>query len=277
MTSPVLGVASQHLQTGRLWSLCDVINSSVLSLAALSGQLMLEQLLREPHGDELVEQDEYETVNGWLKIALSVADDFDMNGVRNRVSLIKRQLGFGITQARLATEYRILRETLDFELKGHLIYRYPAEEAGVLKEWQNDWRSTLASFPSAEKDILAAVDLWALNHPTACVFHLMRILEHGIKVLAANLGKTFDVQNWQNILDEIESEIRNQSKTLPRGIAKSDRLKFLSEAAKEFHFFKDGWRNYVSHNRAIYDKHQARSVMDHVRSFMNVLSSQLEE
>lgn len=105
----------------------------------------------------------------------------------------------------------------------------------------------------------------------------MRVLEHGLRALAKDVGKAFDVQNWQNIIDQIESEIRTQGKTLPVGPAKSERLRFLSEAAKEFSFFKDGWRNYVSHGRAAYDEHQARMVMDHVRTFMNGLSALLSE
>lgn len=237
---------------------------------------MLEELLREG-SDALLEPDEIEHIQGWMKIALRVADDFDMPGVRTRVELIHRQIGFGITQHRASIELRVLRETLHSELKGHLIYRYPSSEAAVFKDWTQDWAPTLGRFPSAKGDILEAVDLWALQHSTASVFHLMRVLEHGLKALAQDLGKTFDVQNWQNILDEIESEIRNQAKALPRGVDKLERLRFLSEAAKEFHFFKDGWRNYVSHNRAIYDQLQARNVMDHVRSFMNGLSSRLSE
>jgi hypothetical protein len=105
----------------------------------------------------------------------------------------------------------------------------------------------------------------------------MRVLGHGLRALAADVGKGFDVQNWQNVIDQIESEIRSLGKTLPAGLAKSERLQFLSEAAKELSYFKDGWRNHVSHNRAIYDEHQARNVLEHVRSFMTVLSSRLNE
>lgn len=277
MMPPLLSADSRRLQPGKLWSVADVINSNVSSLCALGSQLMLEEMMRENAADELLGSDEIEHVQGWLKIALLVAKDFDMSGVRTRVELIRKQIGFGITQHRVSMEFRVLRETLHSELKGHLIYRYPAHEAAVLKAWQTDWAPALGGFPSAEADIKAAVDLWALYHSTASVYHLMRVLEHGLKALATDLGKTFDIQNWQNILDEIEAEIRNQAKALPRGVAKSDRLRFLSEAAKEFHFFKDGWRNHVSHNRAVYDHYQARSVMDHVRSFMNGLSSQLSE
>jgi predicted outer membrane protein len=105
----------------------------------------------------------------------------------------------------------------------------------------------------------------------------MRVLEHGLRALAKDVGRNFDVQNWQNIIDEIESEIRHLSKSLPRGIQKNERIQFLSEAAKEFMYFKDGWRNHVSHGRGDYDEHQARSIMEHVRSFMTVLSAQLSE
>lgn len=66
-------------------------------------------------------------------------------------------------------------------------------------------------------------------------------------------------------------------KTLPSGQARNDRLQFLSSAAKEFVFFKDGWRNYVAHNKAIYDEHQARSTLEHVKAFMTTLSLRLAE
>jgi hypothetical protein len=105
----------------------------------------------------------------------------------------------------------------------------------------------------------------------------MRVLEHGLRALANDVGLTFDVQNWQNIIDQIEAKIRELGKSLPRGVDKNERLQFLSEAAKEFVYFKDGWRNYVSHSRGTYDKHQARSVMEHVKSFMNTLSTKLTE
>jgi hypothetical protein len=54
-------------------------------------------------------------------------------------------------------------------------------------------------------------------------------------------------------------------------------MQFLSEAAKEFFYFKDGWRNYVAHGRAAYDEHQALGVLEHTRSFMNHLATRLSE
>lgn len=253
-----------------------MINSSVTALCALCSQLMLEEMVRE-NSNELLTHNETISAEEWLKIALIVADDFEVDEIRHRVALIRRQIGFGITHHRLSTEYRTLRQTIEFGLREQSIYRYPKDKIKIMASWQDDWSASIKSFPSSCCDIHAAIDLWALGHYTASVFHLMRVLECGLRVLAKELGKNFDIQNWQNILEEIENEIRKQSKTMPRGAGKSDQLRFFSTAAKDFYFFKDGWRNFVSHNRATYDQYQAKIVLDHVQSFMNELASKLSE
>ena len=83
--------------------------------------------------------------------------------------------------------------------------------------------------------------------------------------------------NGIRLLIKSNSKITAERKTLPKGAQRNARLQFLSEAAKEFFYFKDGWRNYVSHNRAAYDEHQAHGVLEHVRAFMNHLATQLSE
>jgi hypothetical protein len=258
-----------------------MINCNISSLCHLCGFLMSETLFRtefipeNPH--EAVPESDVARTRGWLKVASSLADDFEWGAVRDRIALIEKKLRFPMTHAALAIELRVLRETIEAGSKEQLIYRYRREQAEIVMDWQNRWRSVLGKFPSAQTDILAAIDLWALGHSTASVFHFMRVLEHGLRALANNLGKSFDVQNWQNIIDQIEAEIRAQGKTLPAGARKSARLQFLSEAAKEFVYFKDGWRNYVSHSRGIYDAHQARSVLEHVKAFMTTLAAHLGE
>jgi hypothetical protein len=111
-----------------------------------------------------------------------------------------------------------------------------------------------------------------MGQNTASVFHMMRVLEFGIEWLAKDVDVTVGVDTWHTILDQIEKRIREMANTLPRGVEKNARLQFLSEAAKEFRYFKDGWRNYVSHARSVYDEHQARSVLEHVKSFMLTLA-----
>lgn len=263
-----------------LVSLWDMINCHISSLCRLCSQLMLEQITRDDYcaePDEPMNDADKERISGWLTIATHAANEFEWKAVHDRIAVTSRKLEKPMSQRDIAVELRVLRETIDSGLKGQHIYRYPQEKSKILRKWKDDWAQVLSSFPSAQKDIIASVDLWALGHSTASVFHFMRILEHGLRALAKDLGINFDIQNWQNVIDQIEAAIRQAGKNLPRGQGKIDRLQFLSEAAKEFTYFKDGWRNYVSHNRAIYDEHQASSVLEHVKAFMTVLSSQLSE
>ena len=133
-----------------------------------------------------------------------------------------------------------------------------------------------ASFHSAQEDMREARNCYALGRYTASVFHSMGVLERGLRALAQNVGEDASQANWQNIIDRIEKKIR-----LFRGLAKSNekeaKLQFLSEAAKEFTYFKDGWRNHVSHAKVRYDAPRALSILNHTFAFMSHLSSQLRE
>jgi hypothetical protein len=153
-----------------------------------------------------------------------------------------------------------------------LVYAYPPHKTELFLNWHTNWDIVHSKFPETERDIMEGVDCWALEHSTACVFHVMRILENGLTVLAVDLGVDPGFENWQNIIEQMEKKIRSLGDTLPKGVEKTNKMQFLSEAAKELRYFKDGWRNHVSHNRSVYDEHQARSIMEHVRVFMITLA-----
>lgn len=257
-----------------------MINATLTGLGPLIYQLALYQLLEERHdeeADQLLPSATKDQVAGGLKIATVVATEFQIKAAHDRIEIFEKVVARGITWRKLAVECRVLREAIEAGLKNQLLYRYGDEQAATVMRWKEDWGAITTKFPSTAVDILAAVDCWALGYGSASVFHSMRVLEYGIAALARDVGREIGTQNWQNIIDQIESEIRNLGRTLPSGLEKSERLQFLSEAAKEIVYFKDGWRNYVSHNRAAYDVHQARSVLEHVRSFMTVLSRRLGE
>jgi hypothetical protein len=282
--SPGLSATNSKPLPHGLMSLRDMINCSVLGLGPLCADLMLldvtTEQFRAPSPEALVTDEFCDRLRKMIEIASHLADDFEWQAVHDRIQIITARLDGKrgrFTNQLMATECRVLRETIDSGLKWQLIYRYPNDKRYLLENWKEHWASVRAKFPSAEIDILAAVDLWALGHSTASVFHFMRVLEHGLRALANDVGRSFDIQNWQNIIDQIESEVRNLGKTLPASPDKTERLRFLSEAAKEFSYFKDGWRNHVSHGRGVYDEHQARSIMEHVKAFMTVLASKLRE
>lgn len=126
----------------------------------------------------------------------------------------------------------------------------------------------------ARYDIACAGRCLALDEWTAAVFHTTRVLEIGLKKLARRVNITgVENKDWYELIRDIHDKIKalkNPSKPLTPQQRK--RNEWLSEMASGFTYFKDAWRNPVSHSRGKYDERDATSAWNHVRSFMQVLA-----
>lgn len=136
-------------------------------------------------------------------------------------------------------------------------------------------QTVLEKFPSIVREADEAAKCFALGRETACVFHLMRILEIGLQALAVALGVPHDKQNWENIINNIEAKIRAIGPAA--GIDWKIDEQFYSAAAVQFRYFKNAWRNHVMHIRDSHNEESAREIMEHVRAFMRHLSERLTE
>jgi hypothetical protein len=217
-----------------------------------------------------------------MQLPIKVAIKYGLEIAQSRLERIMSLAQYDniLTRGEVVRQMQTLLEAFDDDTKLLYLYAYPKDRVRVFVSFDNQWQHALRAFPTIEKPARAAADLYALGHNDACVFHLMQTLEKGLAALAVDVGLTFDVQYWENIIGAIEGKISRMQKNGIGGLGKrekDERLQFLSEAAAEFRYFKDGWRNYVSHGRGDYDHSQALGVLEHVRSFMNHLSTRLSE
>lgn len=174
-------------------------------------------------------------------------------------------------------ELRHLLDAVYAELSNQCIVFIPAHRAKFYEKSDILTEPARAAFPKANVELVTAGNAFAAGLSTACVFHCMRSLEYGIVALAGDVGAKLDgTENWKNALDKIDSQIKALADG-PRQKDKPARLQFLNEAAGEFRHFKDGWRNYVSHNKVEYDESQALKTLEHVLSFTELISVQLSE
>jgi hypothetical protein len=124
-----------------------------------------------------------------------------------------------------------------------------------------------AKFPNVQFDIVEAGNCYAMGRATACVFHLMRIMEVGVQKLGTKLGVTLvEEKNWQDILNQINAPI---SKLPP----KSSSTRQLAEAAAHLYQVKLAWRNEVMHPKETYTTEEALNLLLQVRNFMVQLAS----
>jgi hypothetical protein len=122
-----------------------------------------------------------------------------------------------------------------------------------------------AKLPLIAEDTAEAGRCLSLSRPTACVFHLMRIMEVATQKLGDALGITLvDQKNWQNILDETNKAIKQLDQ-------KQAKTKALAEVSAHLYGVKIAWRNEVMHPKQTYTVEEADAIFRHVNSFMREL------
>lgn len=180
----------------------------------------------------------------------------------------------------LCQSLSILKDIIHEELGEHVFLIIPQERAIWLNKQDAFGQNVSEKFNSAQGDIIEAGSCYAVGLYTACVFHLMRVLEHGLGALAKDVNLKFYRQSWGVIINKIQDKIDEEIKSLnklQKEPVRTERLTFLSQTAKEFVYFKDGWRNYAMHGLKEYDGPKALSILNHVKTFMALLATRLIE
>jgi hypothetical protein len=161
--------------------------------------------------------------------------------------------------------YNDLSETIRREMQSVNFFYMPFKQTQFYRKNDLFGRKVAERFPSLDYDIREAGNCYAMGRSTACVFHLMRIMEVGTQAFGNLLGVKFtDGKNWQNILDESNKAI----KSLP----KSPETVSLSQIAAHLYNVKNAWRNQVMHPHDRYDSDEAEDLISHVKAFMKTLA-----
>jgi hypothetical protein len=136
------------------------------------------------------------------------------------------------------------------------------------------------TFESARQDIKDAGNCFAASLYTACIFHLMRASEHGLRRLAKKLRVTLthtkkliplEYGEWDKIITGINGKI-SAARALPSGPKRQRTLELFSDAGQHCLFMKDIWRNTASHARKAYTPNEALAAMERIRDFMQFLA-----
>ena len=177
-----------------------------------------------------------------------------------------------VTHTEIAASSDEFTRRLTDEMESMFFFSIEPSKQGLLSSENLFGDSVAEAFPSAMEDIKNAARCLAFDQWTASVFHAMRVLEIGLNALAAELKVPFDYRNWENIINEIEAAIKRK-----KGANKVEE-QFNSEAALQFRYFKNAWRNHVMHVRAVtYDEERAEAIFGHVKEFMTHLATRLKE
>jgi hypothetical protein len=188
----------------------------------------------------------------------------------------------GITWQEAANELRVLRQSIEADLEDKWVALVLPDKALLLERAKQDWGNVIEAIPDSQDDIREGLYCYALERNTAAVFHLMRVAEYGLRVLAKQLRVSLDLKHkghiipidyaeWQKVITAIKNKL-DRIKQLSSGPKREAQLERLSDAGDHCLFMKDIWRNAVSHARKPYSEAEAKAAMGRVHEFMAFVS-----
>jgi hypothetical protein len=132
-------------------------------------------------------------------------------------------------------------------------------------------------FRSAAYDIEEAGKCLALGRHTACVLHLMRVLEAGLDALKKEVGITDYCPTWKVVLDKIAKAVSTKPEK-EKTSEERDHDGFVLDSVRYLSTVKDAVRNPAMHKvEHLYDEEHARDAWNAIRAFMRHLANSLSE
>jgi len=195
-----------------------------------------------------------------LKVSVTCADEF-----------LERIDEEDFTTGNAHGLFKELSNTIRREMQTVLFFHLPSSQAEFYGKKDLFGKEVLERFFGLQYDIEEAGNCLALGRGTACVFHLMRVMEATVQDLAMALdvkevcGKTVRDAAWHNILDAINKAIKPRPE-------KNETTVILNEAAANLYSVKVAWRNQVMHPKATYTVEEAEDVLRQVKGFMRTMA-----
>jgi hypothetical protein len=161
-----------------------------------------------------------------------------------------------------------LWNTLALELDGRKFYSPAFHYLRYFEQPKLFGDDVFDKFPSANNDIFEAGTCLALERGTACVMHLMRVCEVGLKALAAALSVP-PQNNWGADLREIDKALN------ARPGARGPDEQFYAEVRVTLDGVRAAWRNPTMHIENSYSPERAEEILISVRALMRHLATRL--
>lgn len=215
-----------------------------------------------------------------LSIVRGSCEHLGLTVTLNRVDRIeKRAQEMGLKWSQVEADANSICQSLTDELESYLFLCVEPALSVYYNQPTKGWSDCLQAFPSTELDVEEAAKCLALNRFTAVVFHLMRVMEIGLRVLGETLNDPrLDPKTnptWARILQRCQEE---QAKPLAQ---RSDEWRsseaFYSGVSARLMAVKDAWRNPTMHVEITYTEETSMDVYNHVQAFMRHLATKLSE
>jgi hypothetical protein len=163
--------------------------------------------------------------------------------------------------------FRDARARIEFDLRNRKFFTIAPEKSSYYENPTLFGPVVATKFIKLTDEIRRAGTCFALDQPTACVFHLMRVMELAVQRFASRLGVPINTQRdtWDHIMSAINGKIRNMPRRTPAEQRRHDNCAAISG---HLNTVRVAWRNPTMHPKKSYDLQEAKDVLDSTGAFL---------
>lgn len=218
-----------------------------------------------PYPNEQISERSKKEIEAWLVGIVVKCEEIGLRLAIKHARRIKEELP-GKTRKQLAVDISELTQRIEDEMEQCLFLHIENDRVEFYDQGEPLFGPEVASkWPNLAQEISEGGKCLALGRFTACVFHMMRVMEVGVQEFGKKLGVVLSTQKpWGSILNEAKVPIDS----IPRG---DPRKSELNEVWAHMDSVRLAWRNEVMHPKQTYTEEEAMDVFSHVRTYMRRL------
>ena len=183
-----------------------------------------------------------------------------------------------------------LHRRIKDELEDHCFLYLPPDKIEFYDNERPFGDNVYNNFPSVRKELKEAGNCLALGLNTACVFHLMRVVEVAGKMLLFHMGatkhlpkvkggkkiKAIDLCTWGDMNTAMREGLKAKKILANFSVKRKATYQFCNDAIESFGCFQIAWRDKVSHSNTVYDEYDAKKIMENTGRLMKHLATRVK-
>ena len=262
-----------------LWSLWDMMELKAKPFVnAVRALAVVEEVLRIGGGEELKAKTSSATAKRVVPalgefVDACVALGADVSKMAAE-ELIEKLEGGKLTFGVLHEEVRHLHKYFERHLVSTKLFGLNPDDARYYDAALEMFgECVIASFPSAASEVDEAGKCLALGRPAAAIFHLMRVVEIGLRSIAPLFGIEEPKPDWGKVIRAIDDYLKFPKKE--RKLEMED--EYLAAVSAQMHAVKLAWRNQTMHVDTTFSLENAREIFEQTKLLMIALSIEFHE
>jgi len=217
-----------------------------------------------------------------LALISEICDEAKLSGITSQTRRVMNTVSHfsPIRHCDLRRTLVALQERIYDALEELVCLQIPSGKADYYTEAKLFGDEVEVKLSTANYDIEEAGKSFAVGRYTATVFHLMRVIEVGVRAFAKGLGVWATVStaqpSWGEVLRLTNQEIQRLNKSGDPGWT-SEKQSFFENIQSDLSAVKNSWRNTTMHIQNQYDEERAEDIYNSVKGFMRHIAKNLDE